>query len=104
VAPFFDIGNSWVTRKQELTRTFVNPDGTISKEGAKFLNGTNSGFRASTGVELGVVLPMFNVPFRLIFGYNPLKLNDTSFGPTTGLPFTLIQKSTIVKFSIGRTF
>jgi len=104
VAPFFDFGNSWVTRKQELTRTFVNPDGTISQEGAKFLKGTNSGFRASTGVELGVVLPMFNVPFRLIFGYNPLKLSDTSFGPTTGLPFTLIQKSTIVKFSIGRTF
>jgi len=104
VAPFFDIGNSWVTRKQELTRTFINPDGTISKEGAKFLKGTNSGFRASTGVELGVVLPMFNVPFRLIFGYNPLKLSDTSFGPTTGLPFTLIQKNTIVKFSIGRTF
>ena len=104
VAPFFDVGNSWVTRKQELIRTFVNPDGTISKEGANFLNGTNSGFRSTTGVEIGVVLPMFNVPFRLIFGYNPLRLKDVSYGPTTGLPFVLIQKSTIVKFSIGRTF
>jgi outer membrane protein insertion porin family len=104
VAPFFDIGNTWATRKEELIRTFINPDGTISHEGPNFLSGTNSGVRASTGVEVGVVLPMFNVPFRLIFGYNPLKLKDTSWGPTTGLPFVLIQKDTIVKFSIGRTF
>jgi outer membrane protein insertion porin family len=104
VSPFFDLGNTWVTRKQELTRSFVDTDGSLAKETARFLAGTNSGFRASTGVEIGVILPMFNVPFRLIFGYNPLRLNRETIGPTTGLPFLLKQPEKVMKFSIGRTF
>jgi outer membrane protein insertion porin family len=104
VSPFFDLGNTWVTRKQELSRTFLDTDNVITTETAHFLSGTNSGLRASTGVELGVILPMFNVPFRLIFGTNPLRLDRQVYGPTTGMPFQLKQRGTIMKFSIGRTF
>jgi len=104
VAPFFDIGNAWVVRKPELTRRFIDIDNITTSETAHFLGGTNSGLRASTGVEIGVVLPMFNVPFRLIFGYNPLRLDREEFGPMTGLPFQLKQPGRIMKFSIGKTF
>lgn len=104
LAPFFDVGNSWVLRKKELTRKFLDADGAVTTESAHFLQGTNSGLRASTGVEIGVILPMFNVPFRLIFGYNPLRMNNEIIGPMTGLPFQFKQPAKIAKFSIGRTF
>jgi outer membrane protein insertion porin family len=104
LSPFFDVGNTWVTRKSELTRKYFDSSGNLTTETAHFLTGTNSGVRATTGAELGVVLPMFNVPFRLIFGYNPLRLDAVAMGPTTGLPFRLKQKDKVVKFSIGRTF
>jgi outer membrane protein insertion porin family len=46
--------------------------------------------RTSTGVELRFIMPVLNVPFRLIYAFNP---NRDSFQP----------KSTF-KFSVGTTF
>ena len=103
-APFFDIGNTWATRTSELIREVVGPDGKITKENAQFLPGTNSGLRASTGIEFQVVMPVINAPFRLIFAYNPLRINNTFYGPTTGLPFGIKEPNHAVKFTIGRTF
>ena len=104
VSPFFDLGNTWAIRQKELTRKFVDTDQILTTENAHYLSGTNSGLRASTGVEIGVVLPMFNVPFRLIFAVNPLRLDREVIGPMTGLPFQLRQPAKAMKFSIGRTF
>jgi outer membrane protein insertion porin family len=37
--------------------------------------GTNWQPRASTGLELQVILPIVNAPFRIYYAYNPLRLN-----------------------------
>jgi outer membrane protein insertion porin family len=41
----------------------------------KPLSGTNYQLRMSTGVELQVILPVVNAPFRLYYAYNPLRVN-----------------------------
>ena len=104
LAPFFDLGNAWVWKKDQLTRQIVNSDGTITKQPVSFLPGTNSGFRTSTGVELQILLPVINVPFRVIYAINPNRLYSNFVGPTTGTPFAIHEKFNQFKFTIGRTF
>ena len=47
--------------------------------------GTNYQTRMSTGIELQVILPVVNAPFRIYWAYNPLRLNEyvTSPNPIT---------------------
>jgi outer membrane protein insertion porin family len=104
VAPFMDIGNAWVVRKQELTRQIVDFDGNVVNEIAKFLPGTNSGIHMSTGVEVGVTLPVLNAPFRIIMAWNPKRINSVFTGPTTGAPFALREDGHAFKFTVGKTF
>jgi outer membrane protein insertion porin family len=104
LAPFMDIGNAWVIKKDELTREVVNFDGVLTRETAQFLPGTNSGVRMSTGVEVGVTLPVLNAPFRIILAWNPKRLDQVYNGPTTGLPFALREDKRQFKFTVGKTF
>jgi outer membrane protein insertion porin family len=104
MAPFFDLGNSWVLRKNQLTRQVVNSEGVLTTEQVKFLPGTNSGFRSSTGVEFQVMMPVINAPFRLIFAVNPNRIHSLFYGQATGLPFRIDEKSHDFKFTVGRTF
>ncbi|MBI3950015.1 MAG: outer membrane protein assembly factor BamA [Acidobacteria bacterium] len=55
-------------------------------------------YRASLGLEFRVLMPVVNVPFRLIFAYNPnAKVNPG--------PFQIFREErTTFRFSIGRTF
>jgi hypothetical protein len=99
-----DIGNAWVTRKDQLTRQVVNFEGVLTQETAQFLPGTNSGIRMSTGVEVGVVLPVLNAPFRIILAWNPKRIDQVYQGPTTGLPFALREQARGFKFTVGKTF
>ncbi|HKP71438.1 MAG TPA: outer membrane protein assembly factor BamA [Pyrinomonadaceae bacterium] len=55
-------------------------------------------FRASTGFEVRVQLPVVNVPLRLIGFYNP----NARRGIVQGVPF--LEKKIDYRFSIGRTF
>jgi outer membrane protein insertion porin family len=58
-------------------------------------------FRSSVGAELRVQVPVVNVPFRLIWYYNP----NGKFGFTEELPnFFLPGKRSGFRFSVGRTF
>jgi outer membrane protein insertion porin family len=91
-------------RKSQLTRQVLNSEGGLTTEQVKFLPGTNSGFRSSTGVELQVMMPVINAPFRLIFAYNPNRINSLFFGQATGLPFRIDEKAHDFKFTVGRTF
>jgi outer membrane protein insertion porin family len=60
-----------------------------------------SNFRSSVGVELRVQVPVVNVPFRLIYYYNP----NGKFGFTPELPNLFIPgKRTGWRFTVGRTF
>jgi outer membrane protein insertion porin family len=104
MAPYFDIGNAWVARKSQLTRRILNSDGQIVTEQVRFLPGTNSGFRTSTGVELQVMMPVINAPFRLIMAFNPNRINSIFHGSATGLPFEIREKGRDFKFTVGRTF
>ncbi len=79
--------------------------------------------RASTGLELQVLLPVVNAPFRVYFAYNPLRVAEnlqppivadrasfpnaatfysavTSFGQA--YPFD--ERRTLFRFTVGRTF
>jgi outer membrane protein insertion porin family len=51
--------------------------------------------RSSVGLEFRVQMPVINVPFRLIMAYNPYADNPTNI---------YVQKKTVLRFSVGRTF
>ena len=103
LVPFVDAGNTWVLKKSELERKIVTP-GRIQILPAQFLPGTNTGLRVSTGVELQVVLPVLNAPFRIDFALNPLRIDRDFVGPVTGIPFGIHEPSHAFKFTVGRTF
>jgi outer membrane protein insertion porin family len=46
------------------------------------LKGTNYVVRMSTGMELQVILPVVNAPFRIFYAYNPLRVDTTGPQPT----------------------
>jgi outer membrane protein insertion porin family len=46
------------------------------------VSGTNYQPRMSTGLELQVILPVVNAPFRVYYAYNPLRINETANSPT----------------------
>jgi outer membrane protein insertion porin family len=58
-----------------------------------------SDIRSSMGAELRVQMPVINVPFRLIFAYNPQAKTDI-----TDPKVLFIERRTAVRFSVGRTF
>jgi outer membrane protein insertion porin family len=58
-------------------------------------------YRSSIGLELRVQVPVVNVPFRLIYFYNP----NGKFGLSEELPGIFLPgKRSGFKFSVGRTF
>jgi len=58
-------------------------------------------FRSSLGMEVRVQVPVINVPFRLIFAYNPNARQDQII---EGFPFIFNEKKRVIRFSVGRTF
>jgi len=58
-------------------------------------------YRASLGMEVRVQVPVINVPFRLIFAYNPKARKDQFID---GFPFAFNEKKKVLRFSVGRTF
>ncbi|HEX8286694.1 MAG TPA: outer membrane protein assembly factor BamA [Pyrinomonadaceae bacterium] len=58
-------------------------------------------FRSSVGLELRVQVPIVNVPFRLIYYYNP----NAKFGVTQEVPGIFLPgKRNGFRFTVGRTF
>ena len=58
-------------------------------------------YRSSMGMEVRVQVPVINVPFRLIFAYNPNARKDQIID---GFPFFFNEKKKVIRFSVGRTF
>jgi hypothetical protein len=56
-----------------------------------------SAFKTSTGAEIRFFMPVLNVPFRLIFAYNPQRegIRDNQFRP---------QRKLLFRFAVGTTF
>jgi outer membrane protein insertion porin family len=67
----------------------------VSQQNVRFL----STLRSSLGAEVRVQVPFINVPFRLIFAYNPNAKTD--FSDPTVLFF---ERKKVIRFSVGRTF
>jgi outer membrane protein insertion porin family len=130
IAGFFDAGLNKISRPGQLR---LNPS-RVDTLNAEF---PQAGFdpraqiapdtqkvRASTGVELQVMMPVVNAPFRLYWAYNPLiaqtflqapVVADRSMFPNQvtflnavsrigGVPQPFFEKRTLFRFSIGRTF
>ncbi len=59
--------------------------------------GETSAFKTSTGAEIRFFMPVLNVPFRLIFAYNPQRVGvlDNNLRPAKKFTF---------KFAVGSTF
>ncbi len=61
--------------------------------------GSFSEWRASIGGEVRVQVPAINVPFRLIFAYNP-NAKTNAADPRV----LFLERRTVVRFGVGRTF
>lgn len=76
----------------------VQPDGTCVIDPVKTeVVGQRSAFKTSTGAEIRFFMPVLNVPFRLIFAYNPQRggvLDNT----------LRQQKAFQFRFAVGTTF
>jgi outer membrane protein insertion porin family len=57
--------------------------------------------RSSMGAEVRFQIPILNVPFRLIYAYNPNARKDQFIN---GFPFFFNEKKSVFRFSVGRTF
>ncbi|OYT71660.1 MAG: outer membrane protein assembly factor BamA [Chloracidobacterium sp. CP2_5A] len=77
---------------QQATRTQVNLSQT--------LGGIGRNFRASVGAEIQVNLPVLQVPFRLIFAYNPGAKTNV-FDPRQ---LGIVEERGVIRFTVGRTF
>jgi outer membrane protein insertion porin family len=99
IAPFVDTGLDMVVNQNQLQIAPGQYDIlTSTKYGCPFLNsdfscggtqtinvsknlvpisGTNYQPRMSTGIELQVIMPIVNAPFRFYYAYNPLRLDTT---------------------------
>ena len=81
-----------------LSPCTVQPDGTCVVAPDRIVTtGQRSAFKTSTGAEVRFFMPVLNVPFRLIFAYNPQRggvLDNT----------LRQQKAFQFRFAVGTTF
>jgi outer membrane protein insertion porin family len=104
LAPFFDIGFDGIARKGQLqinteqlttlnTTAFGCPGLDVAfncvggatqsfNNSLKIVSASNWKPRASTGLELQVIMPVVNAPFRIYWAYNPLRLNSFTDTPS----------------------
>jgi outer membrane protein insertion porin family len=129
LAAFFDAGINKISRPGQLA---LNPsritelNGTFPQanfDGRAFISPGTQAVRSSTGLELQVMMPVVNAPFRLYWAYNPNIVReylqppivaDRSLFPNQatfieaikqfGTATPLFEKRSTFRFSIGRTF
>ncbi len=67
-----------------LTASFTCAGGSTIPFNAELkpVSGTNYQPRMSTGLELQVIMPVVNAPFRVYYAYNPLRIDETVNSPT----------------------
>jgi outer membrane translocation and assembly module TamA len=94
---FYDAGQVQPGPTLQGPPAFVPDGGSIAttvKPGGSF---TLKDFKTSTGLEVRFFMPVLNVPFRLIFAYNPQRdgVLDNQFQ---------LQKAFQFRFAVGSTF
>jgi outer membrane protein insertion porin family len=130
LAPFVDAGMNKILRPSQLTMdptriAYLN----TAYPGAGFSNkaliapGTQSPVM-STGIELQVLLPVVQAPFRVYWAYNPLMFNQNTLQPpivvsrsmfpnqatflnavsSFGQAYPFYEQRSMFRFTVGRTF
>jgi outer membrane protein insertion porin family len=113
LALFFDIGRTWVWKESQLrigdtavTDPYKFENGAFRSlrpgEPIELIPGTSK-IRSSMGVEIQVILPILNAPFRLILSHNPNRLETIIARPEGGF-FRLRENHGDIRVSVGRTF
>jgi outer membrane protein insertion porin family len=129
LAPFFDIGINTIVMRNQLqlnsgrlaALNFAFPQNNFGS--GVSLAGPTLRPRASTGVELQILMPVVNAPFRLYWAYNPLRVDevlqtpvvaDRSYFPNEatfrsalafyGVPIPYRERARMFRFTISRTF
>lgn len=129
LAPFLDVGIDKLSRPNQLglnsgrvdTLNALFPQADFNAHA--IIYSPSEQVRMSTGIELQVMMPVVNAPFRVYWAYNPYILVtnltppqavDQSFFPnlatyrnylsTYPLVIPYAEKRTAFRFSIGRTF
>ncbi len=95
-AYFIDVGTAFILRPSQL-KILPSSLAEIQKDFPFFptpkelkpIGLTNFRPRSSTGLELQVILPIVNAPFRVFYGYNWLRLNDKVIPPQNLPPLSL---------------
>ncbi len=86
-----------------FSRVFVRGEGqtnTVVRLGQSVFSKIGD-YRSSMGAELRFQVPVVNVPFRIIYAYNP----NARFGTIEALPGIFFnEKRSVFRFSVGRTF
>jgi outer membrane protein insertion porin family len=129
LAPFFDIGFNKILFNDQVQLN----EGRVAELNAKFPQASidrklqivpnTQKVRASTGVELQVMMPVVNAPFRFYWAYNPLRVNsvlqppivaDRSLFPNQasfigaissfGQPLPYFEDARVFRFTVSRTF
>ena len=85
--------------QQFFLRGDVQENSLLNVDNSKF--GKLGDFKATVGLEFRMQVPIVNVPFRLIWFYNP----NAKIGFTQELPGIFLPgKRSGFKFTVGRTF
>jgi outer membrane protein insertion porin family len=129
MAPFMDVGMNRILYKNQLR---MNPD-RITQLNSLFPQAAFNGkidivpgtqnVRMSAGLEIQVLLPVVNAPFRVYYAFNPLRVYeniqtplavDRSYFPNLatylnyiqnyGINYPFHEKRGTFRFTIGRTF
>lgn len=135
LAPFVDAGVNRILRANQLTMD-SSRIGNLNDQfpqagydGKVYIAPGTQKPRVSTGVELQVMLPVVNAPFRIYWAYNPSRATEilqppivtdrssfpnaatfsnailgNSFVRGIGQPYPFFEKKSTFRFTIGRTF
>ncbi|MFY9574645.1 MAG: outer membrane protein assembly factor BamA [Blastocatellia bacterium] len=81
-------------------QVFIQGDRQVSRDVqlSNTPHGIFDNYRYSMGGELRVQVPVINVPFRLIFAWNPNARTQTEVNPF------FVEQKRAIRFSVGRTF
>jgi outer membrane protein insertion porin family len=129
LAAFFDAGINKITQPGQLRINQGRVDDLNSQfpqasftQRAIIAQGTQQ-IRTSTGLEIQVMMPVVNAPFRLYWAYNPTRINQVLSAPIVadrslfpneatylqaiaiaGRVSPYVEKSSTFRFTISRTF
>lgn len=129
LAAFFDAGVNRISRASQLRLNASRVDtlnGAFPQAGfdnKAFIVGESQKIRTSTGLELQIMMPVVNAPFRLYWAYNPTVVRQYFVPPiavtpamfpnyatyayasqTFANPAPYYEKRTMFRFTISRTF